>query len=81
MTHKTSIQIQAEAQEKVAAWNTQHTVGVDVLYVPVMQFPIKNQKHTKTRSEAWVLSGHTAVIMLDGISGCVCLDACTPIPF
>ncbi len=29
---------------------------------------------TKTRSEAQVLSGHTAVIWLEGISGCYLLD-------
>jgi hypothetical protein len=29
---------------------------------------------TRTTSEAWLLGGHTAVIMLDGISGCYALE-------
>ena len=34
---------------------------------------------TTTRSEAEVLSGHSAVIWLNGISGCYLLDGVTPI--
>ena len=34
---------------------------------------------TKTRSEAWVLSGHTAVVMVEGVSGCVALEAVRPL--
>lgn len=34
---------------------------------------------TTTRSEAQVLSGHSAVIWLDGVSGCYLLDRVTPI--
>jgi hypothetical protein len=34
---------------------------------------------TKTRSQAEVLSGHSAVIWLDGVSGCYLLDRVTPI--
>ncbi|MCW1985367.1 UNVERIFIED_ORG: hypothetical protein M2348_001099 [Sphingomonas sp. R1F5B] len=34
---------------------------------------------TTTRSKAWVLSGHTPVIELEGISGCYLLDRVTPI--
>ncbi|GAC1042308.1 hypothetical protein thsrh120_23120 [Rhizobium sp. No.120] len=34
---------------------------------------------TVTRSKAEVLSGHSAVIWLEGISGCYLLDRVTPI--
>lgn len=34
---------------------------------------------TTTRSEAQVFSGHSAVIWLDGISGCYLLDRVTPL--
>ncbi len=34
---------------------------------------------TNTRTRAQVLSGHSAVIWLDGISGCYLLDRVTPI--
>jgi|GEM_PF-698119 len=35
---------------------------------------------TTTRTEAQILSGHTAVVWLDGVSGCYCLSHVTPIP-
>lgn len=34
---------------------------------------------TKTRSKAEVLSGHSAVIWLEGMAGCYLLDRVTPI--
>ncbi|CAO3439810.1 hypothetical protein [Azospirillum argentinense] len=34
---------------------------------------------TVTTSEAWVLSGHSAVILLKGISGCYLLNRVTAI--
>ncbi|MEJ7807053.1 MAG: hypothetical protein WKG03_14160 [Telluria sp.] len=35
---------------------------------------------TTTRTGAQILSGHTAVVWLDGVSGCYCLSHVTPIP-
>ncbi|MDP1611680.1 MAG: hypothetical protein Q8M11_11530, partial [Sulfuritalea sp.] len=35
---------------------------------------------TKTRSDAQVLSGHSAVIWLENVSGCYLLDRVTPAP-
>jgi hypothetical protein len=35
---------------------------------------------TRTRSEAQLLSGHTAVVWIEGRSGCVALERVTPIP-
>ncbi len=32
---------------------------------------------TRTRSEAWVMSGHTAVVMVEGISGGYLLERVT----
>jgi hypothetical protein len=32
------------------------------------------QFQTKTRSAPWLLGGHTAVIMVEGISGCYSLE-------
>jgi hypothetical protein len=29
---------------------------------------------TKTRSKAWMLAGHTAVVMVEGITGCYALE-------
>lgn len=61
-------------ERECAEWNAKYPVGRRVKYHHV----IGEQAHTvhNTRSEAQVLSGHTSVVWLDGISGCVCLEAC-----
>lgn len=58
-------------------WNERYPVGTVVKYHPVIcgdDFRLR-----RTVSDAQVLSGHTAVIWLDGERGCVALDACSPI--
>lgn len=57
-----------------AKWNAQYPIGTEVRYYPVKG----NDKFSRhlTMSEAYVLSGHTAVIFLDQHSGCVSLDHC-----
>lgn len=58
----------------VDGWNQQHEVGTAVLY----RKDNGNTFATTTRSPASVLSGHTAVIWLTGISGCVALERVAP---
>jgi hypothetical protein len=57
-------------QKKADAFNATHEVGATVYY--------HNDRgeiiHTTTRTRAEVLSGHTAVIWLDGVRGCVMVD-------
>jgi hypothetical protein len=57
-------------QEAVDAWNAEVKVGDPVTY----QNDFGELIPTRTRSNASVLSGHTAVIWLYGIRGCVALD-------
>ena len=60
----------------VEEWNIMHSVGTDVIVTKDDGTEIK----TKTRSAAYMLGasgdypGHTAVIQLEGISGCYALD-------
>lgn len=60
-------------QLEVDVWNKCNPIGT----------PVKVRKDngetvaTVTRSRAEVLSGHSAVIWLDGISGCYALDRVT----
>lgn len=56
-----------------AAWNLAHSIGTRVRYFPVVDGI--RYVETTTRSEAFVLSGHTAVVFIEGVSGCVALDA------
>jgi hypothetical protein len=36
-------------------------------------------QQTATRSEAWVMGGHTAVVLLEGVSGAYLLSRVTPV--
>lgn len=52
----------------VQDWNIIHQVGIDVI---VTKYD-GTEKKTKTCSGAWLLGGHTAVILLE--SGCYALE-------
>jgi uncharacterized protein involved in copper resistance len=67
----------AQLEKQCAEWNASHGVGTTVSYEE-----IRGDGETfrgKSKSEAQVLSGHSAVIWLEGKSGCVSLDHCTPV--
>ncbi len=55
-------------------WNDRYPIGSEVKFHPV----IGRDAHRvcKTKSNAYVLSGHTPVISLEGVPGCVALEAC-----
>jgi hypothetical protein len=53
-------------QGKIEAWNRAHVIGEPIKYRDDYGKVIES----KTLSEAWVLSGHTAVIKIEGRSGC-----------
>jgi hypothetical protein len=56
-------------------WNHQVAVGALVTY----RKDDGKLLTTRTRSEASVLGGHTAVVWIEGKAGCVALDRVTPI--
>lgn len=60
-------------QAQCDAWNRQHAIGTEV----DVRKDLGDVVRTKTRSAAQVLSGHTAVIWLEGISGCYLLERVT----
>lgn len=61
-------------QQQCDDWNAKHSVGTKVVLTKDSgeRFP------TKTRSEAQVLSGHSAVVWLEGVSGCYLLNRVEP---
>jgi hypothetical protein len=61
------------ASDLVIQWNKTVKVGDEVVY---RSHPGADPQLFKTRTEAQVLSGHTAVVWLDGKSGCVAVVAC-----
>jgi hypothetical protein len=67
---KTEAQLQAQCD----AWNAAHPEGTLVAFEEVRG---EGETHRgKSTSEAQVLSGHSAVIWLEGKRGCVMLDHC-----
>lgn len=58
------------SQKDCDAWNAKYPVGTAVK----VSLDTGEVWDTRTRSPAEMLSGHTAVIWLDGISGCYLLD-------
>ena len=64
----------AKLAAEVAAFNRNVSVGDEVDYFEVIEDGVS--KRYKTRSPAEVLSGHTAVVWLEGKSGCVCCSHC-----
>lgn len=57
-------------QSEVDDWNADHEPGIDVIHTD----DFGNITHTKTRSYAELLGGHTPVVWLDGMTGCHGLD-------
>lgn len=67
-----SMKKNAAQQKVVDAWNANHDVGELVKY---WTFTREGEgKLARTRSRAEVLSGHTAVVWLEGVRGCVALS-------
>jgi len=59
-----------QQQSEVNRWNALYKTGQSVS----VRLDDGSEKPTKTNSDAWLLSGHTAVIMLEGISGAYSLE-------
>jgi len=61
---------QQKLQKQCDAWNSANSVGATVK----VRLDNGETRETRTRTEAHVLSGHSAVIWLEGITGCYLLD-------
>ena len=61
-------------EQEVAAFNRRFSVGDPVDYYEVVESG--EVQRLTTRSDAQILSGHTAVVWLNGKSGCVACSHC-----
>lgn len=68
MTHK------QEQQQFVDEWNEYYPVGTPVTRYKMIR-PLREPVETKTRSAAWVMGGHTAMVQVEGAAGGVCLES------
>ena len=64
-------------QREVADWNNRVQIGDLVEYRSYLPDGPVSQHRTRTRAE--VLSGHTAVVWLEGKAGCVAVSHCRKI--
>ncbi|WP_213761755.1 hypothetical protein [Caballeronia sp. dw_19] len=63
--------------KEVYEFNARVQVGETVEYSEVIG--LSTPVVYRTRTEASILSGHTAVVWLEGKSGCVCVSHCAPV--
>ena len=66
-------QTEKRLEARCQKFNEDHPIGTEVIYHPVIGEPAG--RPAKTRSAAYVLSGHTAVVFITEQAGCVALDA------
>jgi hypothetical protein len=59
----------------VQAWNRCNRVGDHV----EVTLDDGTTKQTETRSQAWVMGGHSAMVMLEGVSGAYALHRVRPV--
>jgi len=65
-------------QTIVDEWNVKYPVGTPVTRYAVVS-PLRLPTVTKTRSEAWLMGGHTAMVMVEGVSGGVMVESVVPL--
>lgn len=68
----------SNGKDKVEQWNSQYPVGTAVDYWSVLPIDGPPTLQTETRSEAFLLEGHTACVQLKRKPACVALDNVRP---
>ncbi len=65
-------------QECVDKFNGRYPVGTKVTRFRLIK-PLRDGVDAETRSPAWVMGGHSAMVMVKGISGGVVLESIVPV--
>lgn len=68
-----------QQEKRVEAWNRDCPIGTPVIRFKLIN-PLREPQETKTRSNAWLMGGHTAMVMVEGVSGGVMVDSVQPRP-
>jgi len=61
-------------EKQARDWNSKHPAGTPVQRFKLMHPRREPAEKTITDGPAWVLSGHSAVVRLKGLTGCYHLD-------
>lgn len=67
-----------QLQKQANNWNEKFPIGTSVTRYKLIN-PLREGSETQTRSEAWVMGGHSVMIMVKGVSGGVLLESVVPI--
>jgi hypothetical protein len=59
-------------------WNAAYPVGTPVTRYKLIR-PLEEGVETRTRSKAWVMGGHSVMVMVEGHAGGVVLESVQPI--
>lgn len=73
----TPLQRAAQAKKIVEDWNSKHPPGTRVTRYKLMA-PLREGHPTTTITEAWVMGGHSAMVMCQGIGGGVAVESLVP---
>lgn len=65
-----------DQKKRVEEWNATYPVATQL----IVTLDSGTEMYTQTRSEAWLLGGHTAVVLVNGITGGYSLKRCRAIP-
>lgn len=67
-----------EQLQLVTDWNANYPVGTPVTRYKLIK-PLREPQETRTRSAAWLMGGHTAMVMVEGVAGGVMVESVKPI--
>lgn len=67
-----------DQQRAAEAWNREYPVGTPVIRYKLIK-PLREPQITVTREAAWLMGGHTAMVMVMGVSGGVTLESVVPL--
>lgn len=62
----------------VIDWNARYPIGTPVTRYALIN-PLREPTVTRTRSKAWVMGGHSVMVMVDSVSGGVLVESVVPI--
>ena len=65
-------------QAAVFDWNQKHPVGTRVMRYKMIN-PLREGNPTKTRSAAWLMGGHSAMVLVEGVAGGVLIESVVPL--
>lgn len=65
----------SKQQKLVEYWNLAHPTGTEVRRYKLMRPRSGDYEVTATTCPAWLLGGHTAVVKVVGVSGCVAIES------